>query len=296
MEKLLTTTTKDLARFRKDAPEEAVSHHERNAREAYHYTKVSFKKSLFSIYHLTEEETQTDEEIDLKQGSSLLMRSQLDGVDPRLPGNGSFDIKTRSTIAIRMDMENVEVSLPAISLLLLLSLDQIAEPDVFLFFVFVSPGRTSLPSSLPSRSSRVLRKGTIRYVPICFPQVQVRLTRLLPSRFPFRLRHVADLSLCRFLFFFLSLQCRIGGMDGIFVAYHTTSVMHGFQYIPVDEMDEVLFGSTTMGDQNFALSVEILEKVFEMATTLYPGVVSSIIILRSISEEGREEIWQREES
>lgn len=40
MEKLLTTTASDLARFRKDAPEEAVPDEERNMREAYHYTKV----------------------------------------------------------------------------------------------------------------------------------------------------------------------------------------------------------------------------------------------------------------
>ena len=94
------------------------------------------------------------------------------------------------------------------------------------------------------------------------------------------------------IIFFFSLQCRIGGMDGIFCAYHTTSVMHGFQYIPVDEMDEVLFGSTTMGDQNFALSVEILEKVFETATSLYPGVVSLISSSVSVA---REEVEEREE-
>lgn len=50
MEKLLTTTTKDLARFRKDAPEEAVSEEERNTREAYHYTKVSPILPLFTYF------------------------------------------------------------------------------------------------------------------------------------------------------------------------------------------------------------------------------------------------------
>jgi hypothetical protein len=37
------------------------------------------------------------------------MRSQLDGVDERLPGSGTFDIKTRATVSIRMDQENVAV-------------------------------------------------------------------------------------------------------------------------------------------------------------------------------------------
>lgn len=38
------------------------------------------------------------------------MRSQLDAYDPRLPGNGVFDIKTRATMAIRKDPYNHEVS------------------------------------------------------------------------------------------------------------------------------------------------------------------------------------------
>jgi Mitochondrial protein Pet127 len=37
------------------------------------------------------------------------MRSQLDACDPRLPGSGVFDIKTRATIAIRKDPYNHEV-------------------------------------------------------------------------------------------------------------------------------------------------------------------------------------------
>ena len=38
------------------------------------------------------------------------MRSQLDARDPRLPGSGVFDIKTRATIAIRKDPYNHAVS------------------------------------------------------------------------------------------------------------------------------------------------------------------------------------------
>ncbi len=37
------------------------------------------------------------------------MRSQLDCYDPRLPGTGVFDIKTRAVVAIRLDLENFEV-------------------------------------------------------------------------------------------------------------------------------------------------------------------------------------------
>jgi Mitochondrial protein Pet127 len=36
------------------------------------------------------------------------MRSQLDCFDPRLPGTGVFDIKTRACVATRMDILNYE--------------------------------------------------------------------------------------------------------------------------------------------------------------------------------------------
>jgi len=37
------------------------------------------------------------------------MRSQLDCIDPRLPGTGVFDIKTRAAVPIRLDILNYEV-------------------------------------------------------------------------------------------------------------------------------------------------------------------------------------------
>lgn len=50
MEKMLTTTHEDLERFRSDADPSAVSVEERNAREAYHYTKVRlFPRSRASV-------------------------------------------------------------------------------------------------------------------------------------------------------------------------------------------------------------------------------------------------------
>ena len=38
------------------------------------------------------------------------MRAQLDAQDPRLPGSGVFDIKTRAAVAIRYDPLNYRVS------------------------------------------------------------------------------------------------------------------------------------------------------------------------------------------
>ena len=40
------------------------------------------------------------------------------------------------------------------------------------------------------------------------------------------------------------LQVRIGGMDGIFVAYHNTAEIFGFEYMPLEQMEEVMFGNS----------------------------------------------------
>lgn len=98
MEKMLTSDEKEMARFMTSSPESAVSEEERTQREAYHYSKVGIT--------CTQSEYVTDS---LPQARSLLMRSQLDCKDGRLPGKGTFDIKTRAALVIRHDRANWEV-------------------------------------------------------------------------------------------------------------------------------------------------------------------------------------------
>jgi len=73
MEKLLTLSKSDYERYRKSASHQ-ISEEERKLPEAYEYTTMG----------------------------DFLMRSQLDAYDPRLPGTGMFDIKTRAVSSIRM--------------------------------------------------------------------------------------------------------------------------------------------------------------------------------------------------
>jgi len=73
MEKLLTLSKSDYERYRKSNSRQ-ISEEERNLPEAYEYTAMG----------------------------DFLMRSQLDAYDPRLPGTGMFDIKTRAVSSIRM--------------------------------------------------------------------------------------------------------------------------------------------------------------------------------------------------
>ncbi|KAK2865432.1 hypothetical protein FQN49_003578 [Arthroderma sp. PD_2] len=68
------------------------------------------------------------------------------------------------------------------------------------------------------------------------------------------------------------LQVRVGRMDGIFVAFHNINRIFGFQYISLPEMDQCIHGQqdTALGDAEFRLSVNIWNKVLDMATEMYP--------------------------
>ncbi|KAH7074597.1 mitochondrial protein Pet127-domain-containing protein [Paraphoma chrysanthemicola] len=78
LEKLLTTDRSEFELFRRSSPEKAPA--EDNSSRCYHYSK---------------------------QGN-VLMRSQLDAIDPRLPGTGVFDLKTRAVVSIRMNHKEYE--------------------------------------------------------------------------------------------------------------------------------------------------------------------------------------------
>ncbi|KAI0119651.1 Pet127-domain-containing protein [Daldinia grandis] len=69
-----------------------------------------------------------------------------------------------------------------------------------------------------------------------------------------------------------SLQVRMGRMDGIFVAFHNTQRIFGFQYIPIDEMDLALHGTsnTTLGDREYKLSLALLNDILDRASKKFP--------------------------
>ena len=79
MEKLLTLSPSNFEHYRKENSE-AISQKERDAPESFNYTTLG----------------------------DFLMRSQLDAYDPRLPGTGMFDLKTRAVLSVRMDTEDFQ--------------------------------------------------------------------------------------------------------------------------------------------------------------------------------------------
>ncbi|KAJ5180298.1 mitochondrial translation protein [Penicillium capsulatum] len=80
MEKLLTLPKEDFERYRRSSENKITQEEEEAVPESYHYSTYG----------------------------DFIMRSQLDAHDPRLPGTGMFDLKTRAVVSIRMDALNFE--------------------------------------------------------------------------------------------------------------------------------------------------------------------------------------------
>jgi len=75
-----------------------------------------------------------------------------------------------------------------------------------------------------------------------------------------------------------SLQVRMGRMDGIFVAFHNTEKIFGFQYISLDEMDAALHEGpgSGIGAQEFKMSLSLLNKLLDHATAKFPRKVKHV--------------------
>jgi hypothetical protein len=176
---------------------------------------LTLPKSQYEIYRKSDPRTISEaqkaepESYQYTTMGDFLMRSQLDSYDHRLPGNGTFDLKTRAVLPIRMDSQNY-----------LKNIDYEIE----------SLGGTY--KSYEREKYDMMRATMLKYM----------------------------------------LQVRMGRMTGIFVAYHNVRRMFGFEYIPLREMDYALHGTSDpcLGDQEFKASLELLNIVFEKATTKYP--------------------------
>ena len=187
MEKMLTLPPEQMEKFRK-TESHTLEPHERGQPEAYHYTK----------------------------SGAILMRSQLDCNDARLPGTGVFDLKTRACISVRMDVQNA---------------DEGADYEIH--------HRIGAYNSFEREYYDMIRSAFLKY----------------------------------------SLQVRIGKMDGVFVAYHNTKRIFGFQYISLDEMDEALHGGAAdadIGKREFQFSVRLLNEALDRAVRRFPQQVRSV--------------------
>ncbi len=66
-------------------------------------------------------------------------------------------------------------------------------------------------------------------------------------------------------------------MDGVFIAYHNTERMFGFQYASLREMEECLYGSQKgLGDRIFDKCVSALEAVADRIAQCFPEQVCHV--------------------
>ncbi|EXJ80474.1 hypothetical protein A1O1_08619 [Capronia coronata CBS 617.96] len=181
MEKLLTLEKDDYERYRRTHDEQKDAEVHSSEPEAYHYSELG----------------------------KFLLRSQLDAHDPRLPGTGMFDLKTRAVAAVRMMVHKHEAGAG-----------------------YQIKNRFGTWESFEREYYDMMRSAFLKY----------------------------------------SLQVRMGRMDGIFVAYHNTERLFGFQYIPLPELDLALHGQSdqTLGDREFRLSFRLLTDIFDQATARFP--------------------------
>ncbi|KAJ1728949.1 hypothetical protein LPJ61_003768, partial [Coemansia biformis] len=160
------------------------------------------------------------------EADDFVLRSQLDCRDDRLPRR-TFDLKTRGSLAVRMDLLNYEES-----------------------------------------------KG-----------YQIKSMKGRMQSFE---REYYDMARSAFLKY--NFQVRIGNMDGIFVAYHNTARMFGFQYISRREMDEVIFGNELTGNRAFKAVLLLLGKLLRTVTDQYPQRDLRVTFDSSVARRGLE-LW-----
>lgn len=92
--------------------------------------------------------------------------------------------------------------------------------------------------------------------------------------------------LIRSALFKYSLQARIGRMDGIFVAYHNIRKFFGFEYLPLEDIDQIYHSTVStspatmsadqhhracsIAEREFQMSIGLLSKILNEVTAKYP--------------------------
>ncbi|KAF8471948.1 mitochondrial protein Pet127-domain-containing protein [Kalaharituber pfeilii] len=181
MEKLLTLPPEVFEKYRRTNEPKIIEEETKRAIDTYHYSTLG----------------------------DILMRSQLDAHDSRLPGTGMFDLKTRAVVSVRMDVDNFHLGSG-----------------------YQIKGRFGEWESFEREYFDMIRAAFLKY----------------------------------------SLQVRMGRMDGIFVAFHNTERIFGFQYISLEEMDAAIHQGwhSGIGDREFKLSIQLLNDILNQATEKYP--------------------------
>lgn len=93
-----------------------------------------------------------------------------------------------------------------------------------------------------------------------------KLTRLMGPTNSFE-REYYDMSRSAFLRNIF--QVRIGEMAGIFVAFHNTQEIFGFEHITLTDMEQCIFQSERMGEVTFDVTLKLLDQILLQCTSSF---------------------------
>ncbi len=79
-------------------------------------------------------------------------------------------------------------------------------------------------------------------------------------------------------------QCRIGQMDGVFIAYHNTQDVLGYQYVSLDEIHDLIYGSTALADLSFSAGLQATNKMLTALISEYDDDDVLLVTLRTCDE------------
>jgi hypothetical protein len=83
-------------------------------------------------------------------------------------------------------------------------------------------------------------------------------------------------------------QCRIGSMAGVFVAYHNTDEMFGFEFLSLKEMEFAVFQSQALADLTFDVSCKMLSQICDHVTSRFPAESLRLILQTQTNNQNSE--------
>jgi hypothetical protein len=138
-------------------------------------------------------------------------------------------------------------------------------------YVFSKMGNIGIRAQLdchhPKLPNQVFDLKTRATMPIRYDlahyktHTQYRITKLSGLFSSFEREYV---DMLRAIFLKYSLQVRMGHMDGIFVAYHNTKEMFGFEYISLADLDLNVFGQTKKAEESFSHAVAAFTQLLDV--------------------------------
>ena len=74
------------------------------------------------------------------------------------------------------------------------------------------------------------------------------------------------------------LQARIGGMDGVMVTYHNTASIFGYEFVNLDEMDQAVYGSSSMARTAFDTTLQLFDDMLVSLQDQFPAEPLRVIM------------------